>query len=215
MSSYSVDSNGDRIKTDILVSGYVKEFVAQHEIQVPDEIIGVLFMFWFIDVCDQWDMSLCHESVVIGGPCVTLNKGTDYQYRTIFGTKCVRAGYYSWIIKFNTDIRWFLVGIIKNDIKILENNQLQNVVSYLLNRNGVVLGGNGVLYRNGAQNQSYCDRFGITNKDTSINMTLDMANKTINYKINDKQYETKSIQAANAYRLVVAISWEDGGLQLL
>ena len=51
MAAPSVDSNGDRIKSDILVSGYVNELMREDKIQVPDAIVTMIFMFWFIDVC--------------------------------------------------------------------------------------------------------------------------------------------------------------------
>ena len=55
-----------------------------------------------------------------------------------------------------------------------------------------------------------------TEKNTIITMTLNMDEKTIAYKINDKQFETKKIPLAiNKCRLVVTLNRADDEIELL
>ena len=42
MSTFCVDSNGSRIKTDIVVTGYVHEFAAECTLGVPDDIVAMI-----------------------------------------------------------------------------------------------------------------------------------------------------------------------------
>ena len=73
MESFTVDSHGKRIKTDILVCGYVRDMMNEYKLEIPDEIIGLCFLFWFIKVCDQWDESLCDTELTdIDGSCCKL-----------------------------------------------------------------------------------------------------------------------------------------------
>ena len=74
MSSVAVDSESQRLVTDVLIAGYTHETVKLYGITMPDEIIGVIFTFWFLDDCDEWDKSLFHESVNIDGQCATMTE---------------------------------------------------------------------------------------------------------------------------------------------
>ena len=87
--SASLDSSGNRIVSDILIAGFTHESTIEYNIAIPDEIIGVIVMFWFVDVCDEWDKSLADEAVIIDGQCVKLEKS---KMCTIFGTKSVTSG---------------------------------------------------------------------------------------------------------------------------
>ena len=78
MASFPVDANGQRIKTDILVAGFIKDAMSEHKLEIPDEIIGLCFLFCFIKVCDQWDRSLCHETIEIDGECATISDQFNY-----------------------------------------------------------------------------------------------------------------------------------------
>lgn len=70
-----MDADGKRIKTDILCRRYIHESLDRYNIVIPDEIIGVIFMFWLIDICDEWDQSLCHKLVDIDGAVFKIKQG--------------------------------------------------------------------------------------------------------------------------------------------
>ena len=115
----SFDSNGKRIKTDILVFGYIRNVMNEYRIEIPDEIIRVCFLFWFMNVCDEWDKSLCHSQYVdIDESCAKLNDG--YKSRgfldwccTLFGSQSVKNGVFKWHVQFNSSIEWICIGLLK------------------------------------------------------------------------------------------------------
>lgn len=49
-----VDSEGNIITTDILISGYVHNVNKKLDLSIPDDIVGIVFMFWFIDYCNVY-----------------------------------------------------------------------------------------------------------------------------------------------------------------
>ena len=59
------DRYGSRITTDILVAGHTTHCMKQYTLDIPDEIIRLLFMFWFVPYSDEWDRSLIDERVNI------------------------------------------------------------------------------------------------------------------------------------------------------
>ena len=94
MASFHVDSNGERIKTDILVSGYIKNAMKQHRLEIPDEIIGLCFLFWLIKVCDQWDAASSHDEINIKGQYAEVSTKHN-GWRTLFGTHIVKTGIFN------------------------------------------------------------------------------------------------------------------------
>ena len=100
MASFCCDANGNqrKIKTDILVAGYVRDIVEEFTTRnIPDEIIQLCFMFWFVTVCDEWDKSMTyptHEIMEIDGDVFRWKDGyergkDDVYLCTAFGTKIV------------------------------------------------------------------------------------------------------------------------------
>ena len=65
MSSLVIDAEGQRITNDILIVGFIHETARKYYITIPNEIIGIIFRFCFIDVCDESDKSLCGWNVII------------------------------------------------------------------------------------------------------------------------------------------------------
>ena len=211
MPSFSVDSKGDRIKTDILICGYIRKFVGQYLIHVPKEITRIIFLFWFVKVCDEWDRSLCPQSVIINGSSVKLNKNKTH---TIFGVNAIETGTYEWIFKLVTEVKWFCIGIIRDDMKILKS--YQHSAMYFDEAHGVQLGNYGSMYGIPDGIRYLCSRQRLTEKGTIIIMTLDMDKSTISFKINDQQYATKSISLSiKKYRLALSLKNVEEEIELL
>ena len=211
MSSVTVDSKGQRLVTDVLIAGFTHRASKLYGMTIPNEIIAVIFMFWFIDICDEWDESLCHESVNIAGQCAKMTKNG---FRSIFGKKCIGAGVIEWRLKLKTDVNWCGIGIIRDDKQTLIDNQNSNIYAPL--GAGICLIGDGTLYLEGLTNScnDYCHKFGSTG--TLITITLNMDKKTITYKIDDEQYEPKAIPLSiDKYRLAVSFSKINDEIELL
>lgn len=187
MSTSSVVVDGsDNVTTEILVAGYTRETIETFKIVMPNEIIGVIFMFWFIDIGDEWDQSLSHEAVTIVGQCAKLTRRI---FSLIYGRLSVASGIYEWRSKFRTGVNYCFIGIIHDDQQKLIKNRNTRVWS--LTGDGTALHTGGSLYLGSLI--SICDGYSDTfmAKDTIISMTLNMDEKTIAYKINDKQYKSK------------------------
>ena len=95
--SLCFDSNGHRVKTDIVVTGFIRKVSKEIPMEIPNDIIHLCFLFWLIDICDEWDKSISDENLVIEGGIVKssdddvsdtmgLNRGT------VFGTHIVEHG---------------------------------------------------------------------------------------------------------------------------
>ena len=208
MSSLCFDANGNRIQTDVLVSGYIREFTNECNSDIPSDIIKLCFLFWFIDVCDEWDKSLCHQLVDINGGCFKLSDNIAFSDKiyccTAFGTHTVDHGIFVWRMKFKTNMTWICIGVIPDKSDLLKEEQIDNAYGRFSAKGGCfLLNMNGVIYHGGID--KYCDVF--TAKDTVIEMTLDMDKHTISYKVNgtdcgiayDKLNEKR-------YRLAVTIA---------
>ena len=194
---------GQRISSDILVSAFTHQVIQKYDISIPSDIIGIIFMFWFIDVCDEWDEYSSSKSVKMDEQCA---HWTDSQMHNGFGKKMIEKGIFEWKIKFKNNINFVgFFGVIKDDIDILVQNK--DACHYVGNSNGVVLFANGTLFPTGYDQpiRHYCQSF--INQDPLIIMRLDMDSKTITFKINEKQYETKSIPSTIAkFRLVITLA---------
>ena len=216
MTSFSVDSSGQRIKTDILVSGYVRDVMNHHKIEIPDEIVGLCFLFWLITVCDEWDKSLCHnEWVDIDGSCVTITDKykygrTDVWCYTLFGGQVVESGVFKWCLKFNTEIEWICVGIIIDDKEVIEKNKVScNDYGRVQGHGCFLFPPDGGLRYRGLWDD-YCDEFDVK-RDTMIEMTLDMDEHTIQYTVNDTDHKVVKIESLSGHRYRLAITVDDKG----
>ena len=217
----SVDSNGKIIQTDILISGYVRNIMDECKLEIPDEIIALCFLFWFIKVCDQWD-ELLHdtERIEVDGLC-----GKWHGYGSLFGSKIVTKGTFKWSLQLKSKISWGCVGIIKNDERIIQENQRQNNYGFIKGRGCFLSLCSNDKYSNGAlwfdhdliQVSSYCST-SCCDPGTIIEMTLDMDKKTIQYKADDaecKAVEIKSLSEQIGYRLVVTVQEEGNEIELI
>ena len=132
MPSFSVDSTGQRIRTDILVTGYARDVMNKFQIAIPDEIIGLCFLFWFITISDEFDESLSNSQWVdIDGSCAKLNDNYECGRRgiwccTVFGSQIVKSGVFKWCLKFKTEINWSCIGIVIDKKEELEKNKHNN-----------------------------------------------------------------------------------------
>ena len=154
---------------------------------------------------------MSHESVKINGQCARMTKSTKC---SIFGKKSINKGTFEWRLRLKTYIDRFWIGIIRDDTETLIKNQ--DTAAYVLTQDGVSLFNDGNLLLGGFMNflYGYCDKFSA--KDTMITVTLNMDEKTIAYKIDDKQYDTKLLSlSVDKCRLVVGLERTDDKIELL
>ena len=95
---------------DSLVYGYIREKMKEYKLVLPEEIIKLCFEFWFLNVSDEWDKSLCHELVDIDGQCFKISDkfrkliSNPVRVFTVFGCKSIESGIYEWKLRFKTKI---------------------------------------------------------------------------------------------------------------
>ena len=115
MASITVDQCGIRIKTDVLTSGYLRQEIERiYKILIPSEIKQLCFDYWFINICDEWDVELCkHERVEIDAQTVkTANKTTQHDNRNVFGCCKVSSGQFVWKLLLRKVIGFISIGVI-------------------------------------------------------------------------------------------------------
>ena len=207
---YSVDSAGNRIMTDILVSGYIHDHEREYEVPIPEDIIGVTFMFWLIQFCDSWDNSLCDEVADINGQNLKLIKRSG----KVFGIQSITKGTFEWKIKLITKMGWIASGIIKDDPEILRRYTTRG--DFAQNGDGVYLFCDdpvAVFVQNKSVEQLCTIHI---DKDTVISISLNMNKKTICYKFDGEMEINRKVEIkGDRYRLVVAMSAGDQEIQLL
>ena len=219
MTAVSVDKDGNRIKTDILVSGYTRQEGDRYGMEIPQEIMMLIFRFWFIAVCDTWKKSLCCSLFDITNECARLTKKATVEDEgfwlcSVFGHHVVDHGIFEWKIKFNTNIKWICIGVCFDDEEMLKKNKENNDYGFDKDAGCFLLNSNGIIYHKNTDYVEYCDAFTI--KDTVITMTLDIDKNSISYKINDKDYGVAYDQLIqDKYRLAVTMSNANEEIELL
>ena len=221
------DTNNNAIKTDILVSGYIRQLF--NIAMIPSEILHLCFLFWFIDICDQWDKSLIDEYAEIDGSRFKMKENPnpwDIDGCVAFGTHSVEEGeIFQWKLRFNTKMKWIYIGICADEPKLLA---MADQDCLLYNSNGTIyhnssygfegdqgcslLHMNGVIYC--GDFQQYCPTFDA--KDTIIEVILNMKEHTICYKINGKHYGIAyNNLSKKKYRLAVTLREPMQEIQLM
>ena len=183
MASFSVGADGKRIKTDILVAGYVRNIGKSCRLLIPDDINKICFKFWLITVCDEWDKKLSSNRVEIDGQIIKSNE--DYSFASIYGCLGVSKGSYEWQIKLLSDISWFCIGIIEDNEEIM--TKYVHGCEWVVD-NGCCINEMGHFYFGATTPKidKYMDS--LKKAGAVVTMTLDMNKHTLSYKVNDKDY---------------------------
>ena len=150
------------------------------------------------------------EGIKVDGSTVKLE---DDAMSSIYGSHNVDQGSYSWKIKFVTDIRWICFGIINDDEEVLEKYRYRNDYDGI---EGGHLYTTGTFYSGEGCKAIYSYSDFIRDKDTIIEMTLNMDEKSLNYKINGKDHGIVAYPLTkDKYRMVINLCWESNIIELL
>ena len=90
MSTFSVDSKGERISTDILVAGYIREVTTNYKLFIPHDISGICFEYWLIQVSDEWDKEFIADHIQINGQIAKWEKEKP---ACIYGKNGIESGW--------------------------------------------------------------------------------------------------------------------------
>ena len=205
MSTVTVDKDGNRIITDVLISGYLrKEIEKKHKILIPYEIKQLCFDFWFINVCDQWDIKSSKQSnIQFDGKQIA--KCNNNVFRSIYGCHCVSSGEFEWKLNLKKIGRLGIcVGIVQND----------KIDDFVVNCNYVTEGYGALWYsRNGCLLDKTLLFPKVTHgledviKNICLKMKIDIDEKRLSYSIDEDEYKTVSYTLVNdknkSFRLAV------------
>lgn len=207
MATFSTDRDGQRIVTDILVAGYIRNISKQYNLAIPHDINGICFEFWIIRVSDEWDQSLIGKHIKIDGQLVQLSK--DRKFGSCFGCYSISKGTHSWTVKFGTDIDWVVIGIIEDD---------PTTLAYVANHNPFDMTDCGHWILN--LNEYFGDRPGyhpeVRKSGSTVTVTVDMDNHSLSYKVNDTECGVATNELnKEKYRFMITFFYSDDVIELL
>ena len=207
MPQFAVDGKGNKIKTDILVTGYIREYGKEYSLLIPVDINTLCFQFWIIKICDEWDEEFSFKNIDIDGPIVKYKGNCDEAL--VYGCHSIDKGSYSWEIQMTrkTDEAWFFMGIIEDEPDILKKSSTD--FDYLFD-NACCLHDDGKLSRGRiSSGKPYIPTNVLRSKKYKIQMTLDMDNHTLRYAVNGKDYGVATNELdKKRYRMVVTFFYE-------
>ena len=199
----NMDSEGIRIKTNILVSGYIRQLAKEYDLFIPEDIRSICFEYWLIKANDEWDTKYIARSVEINDETVTC-RGDRGTYASVYGSVSIGKGIWSWQLKLKSENVSIRIGIIEDDDNIL--NKYLNVSLHKRFGTRVYLwSDNGAIYY-GTNAKFYSSKF-IQNsgKDTIITLILNMDKCCIKYNVNDEENDefSQGIVKDKKYRFVI------------
>lgn len=203
----NVDAHGNRIKTDILVTGFIRQIGKEYKLLIPEDINGICFQYWFIKVSDEWDKEFSSQNVKFDCQSVKLDQD---EVASIYGCLSISEGSHSWKIKLVTKAECISIGVIDDDPKVLTRYNDNN--TYDLYGDGCQLWMRGYFCKENSGNNEdvYCPE--CWHKDTILTMTLNMDDRSLRYQIVnknlgiDKDYgKTLHKLIKNKYRMVVTL----------
>ena len=207
MSTLAVDAEGNRIETDILVCGYIREKSEQYRLSIPGDINSICFLFWLIKVCDQWDSKYASKYIKIDGHVVESIK--DVQYTSVYGCHCIDKGTHTWEMEVNQiGGQFLLIGLIEDEPNILEKSKKS--AEYVRGHGCVLYINDGKFYRGSTTSGNpYISTSVFGSKNYRIQMTLDMDNHKLCYAVNGKDYGVATNELdKQRYRMVVTFFYE-------
>ena len=176
---------------ELLVAGFVREIERMYDIKnIPNEINDIIYLYQ--RHYDEWDTKWSNDKVSIDetNTRITINNGG---HAMAFGKHVVSQGIFIWRIKISCFNKTSFesppyVGIIENNDKNLERYKddfLWDNVGYQL------CGGNSLLcgpadYGDYVKTDDYQCLW--KNQDDILEIKLDLNEKTVGFKINDKDF---------------------------
>ena len=215
MSHLPVDCNGNRVKTDVLTDGYIRgEIENKLKLSIPSEIKHLCFVFWFINICDEWDHTLyTKKSIIIDEQTVTtIQRG----YCSIMGCHRVSSGRYEWKLKHFSKIG-ACVGIIKDlDIPKERISRTLNEVRYDTDEYGAFWEPK-IAEFFAKRTTDFMSEFRdkIKNNDVIIGVKIDFDSEGLYFSVDGSEYSKApyTLEKDQSYRLVVSF-WREKGAQI-
>ena len=203
MSTFQNDDTGNRIITDILTDGYLRQVIEEGlKISVPSEIKQLCFDFWFLKFCDIWDDQLCkHKTVTIQGETVKCEKND--LIRNVFGCHTVSTGQYEWKLNWKKVDGTVGIGVIQDNTV----SDSLTTVDYTKNGFGICLNAkNGQVHDDtGLYTRHQIKRFIDGTENVGMNMKIDLNERSVYFSFNEDEYKLIpcKLKPDKSFRLVL------------
>ena len=215
MATLQVDADGNRIETDILISGYLRQDIEnQLEMMIPPEIKGLCFQYWFIKVCDE-----CKDDAEFAGQ--TVKRMVKNQHLTIYGRHSVQKGLFEWRLMVKSVNSGICIGIIEDKDEYLKK--------HIKNYNYDLYGYGCWWYPDGTVSEESYREYKVftktfqdkltgkrTMQDVIVGIKINMEKKKISYSIDGDEYIDAPITLTrDKYRLAVSLFSVNDQIELL
>ena len=232
MAFCSKDQSGNRINTDILVTGYIRQDIeSKLNDAIPAELYTLCFEYWLHKVCDSWSnefvdihrIEINEDEITLPEPDIAKNANSQKGI-TLYGNHVVVNGSrHDWKIRMNkfgiTDpfTKWInpAVGIILNDEMTLKKYSSGDYASDAWAYAGTgyaFIGGGRYLYSKNHSSElvnKYRNAGGAEfNGDGDIiEVHLDQINHTLGYSVNDEYFGIafEKVEPGD-YRIAISLS---------
>ena len=212
MSKITVDKQGNRIMTDILTFGYLRQEIEKiHKILIPSEIKQLCFDYWFLNICDQWDTkSSEHDDIELDGQVIKSQCTWNDNWWNVFGCHSVSSGHFVWrlLFRFKDGTAACHIGIINVD-KAEENPKY---AGYPVHGHGVcwnILKGDFYdedYFKNGISSIKKIKDLESQIKNIYIEMKIDLEERSLYYAINDEEIKAPyQLKENTSFRLIVTM----------
>ena len=206
MSTVAVDKNGKLIKSDILTSGYIRQEIENvYEISIPTAIAKLCFDYWFINICDQWDIELCkHQNLQFNEQIVKYIDGPSF--RNIYGCHSVSSGQFEWRLNLKKiGDKGIYVGIIHDD----KLNDYLESGHYVGDGYGAAWHSkSGCLFDSSVRFPKLSDEFKGIIENVYMKIKIDLDERSVYYSIDGDEYKKApyTLDKNKSVRLVVTFN---------
>ena len=213
--SAAVDGKGNRIDTDILVCGYIREKSKQYGLSIPSDINSICFLFWLIKVCDEWDSKYASKYIKIDGQ--TVRSLASRSCISTYGCHSIDKGSYCWEMEVKQiGLAFLLVGLVEDTPNNLQ--KCQESCDYVAGHGCVLYSADGKFSRGTNEDcftKKYAESF-EKEQNVGIRMILDMDNHTLSFNVNSKDYGIATDKLdKRRYRMLVGFVCEQHEVELL
>ena len=199
MAFHTRDESGNRIDSDILVSGYIRQQIeVKQNKEIPIELKHLCYQYWLFTACDSW-CNKYHELIQIEGDIITIHpktSGLSGNTITLYGNHTVMNGTsYIWRIKFNklpyNDSSSYLKRWVNPTIGIIPDNErldeYAHSADWTTGETGYAFVGGGKYLKSQSLIGEF-KRYGekLDKDNDVIFVHLDLMNHTLGFTINDK-----------------------------
>ena len=181
-----------------------QEIERLHKILIPSEIKQLCFNYWFLKICDIFDVKLCkHESIEIEEEIVKTIQSNN-ECRNVFGCHQVSTGQFVWSILLKRVNGFCTLGVIYAD----KVSQYPEYADYAFDGDGICVQiHDGTLYDPAFNFPKVIKPLGKDVENVNMEIKIDLDEGSLYYAINGDKYKKApyELKKDKSYRLAVTL----------